>query len=93
MLYNYMAYYNVDVLLHKTRTHTLGYQTHKIPRLSKTNLDTDFKIMAISETWIKPHHISYNIPNYNLEQNFRLKKKRWWGSIILTQCIAFSTTK
>ena len=40
-----------------------------------SNLDTDFKIIAISETWIKPHHISYNIPNYNLEQNFRLKKR------------------
>ena len=34
-------YYNVDVLLHKTSMYTLGYQTHKIPRLfklSKTNI-------------------------------------------------------
>ena len=53
-----------------------------------SNLDNDFKIIAISETWIKPHHISYNIPNYNLEQNFRLKK-RWWCSIIRTQCMHY----
>ena len=40
-----------------------------------SNLDTDFKIIAISENLIKPHQISYNIPNYNLEHNFRLKKR------------------
>ena len=39
-----------------------------------SKLDTDLKIIAISETWIKPHHIGYNIPNYYLEQNLRLKK-------------------
>ena len=50
-----------------------------------SNLDTNFKISAISETWIKPHHISYNIPNYKLEQNFGLKKRD--GGV------ALSTTK
>ena len=33
------------------------------------------KIIAISETWIKPYHINYTIPNYNLEQDFRLHKR------------------
>ena len=31
-----ILHFNVNVLLHKTSTHTLGYQTHKIPRLSKS---------------------------------------------------------
>ena len=35
------------------------------------NLNTELKIVAISETWIKPFHINYNIPNYNIEQDFR----------------------
>ena len=33
-----ILYYSVDDLLHKTSTHTLGYQTHKMPRISKTNI-------------------------------------------------------
>ena len=48
-----------------------------------SKLDTDFKIIAISETWIKPQHISYNIPNYNLEQNFCLKKRGGGVSLYL----------
>ena len=39
------------------------------------NLNIELKIIAISETWIKPYHINYNIPNYNLEQDFRLHKR------------------
>ena len=33
-----ILYYSVDDLLHKTSTHTVGYQTHKMPRISKTNI-------------------------------------------------------
>ena len=40
-----------------------------------TNLELELKILAISETWIKPHHINYNIPNYNMEQDFRYHKR------------------
>ena len=39
------------------------------------NLNIELKIVAISETWIKPFHINYNIPNYNIEQDFRLQKR------------------
>ena len=39
------------------------------------NLDIELKIIAISETWIKPFHINYNIPNYNMEQEFRPNKR------------------
>ena len=38
-------------------------------------LDIDFKIIAFSETAINSSHINYNIPNYNVEMNFRKKKK------------------
>ena len=39
------------------------------------NLNVELKIVAISETWIKPFHINYNIPNYNIEQEFRLQTR------------------
>ena len=45
------------------------------------NLNIELKIVAISETWIKPFHINYNIPNYNIEQDFRLQKRR--GGVFL----------
>ena len=38
-------------------------------------LNVELKVIALSETWIKAHHISYNLPNYNMEQNYRLKKR------------------
>ena len=38
-------------------------------------LDVELKIIALSETWIKPHHINYNLSNYNMEQNYRIKKR------------------
>ena len=34
------------------------------------NWNTELKIVAISETWIKPFHINYNSPNYYIEQDF-----------------------
>ena len=40
-----------------------------------SNLNIELNIIAIYETWIKPYQINYNIPNYNLEQNFRLTKR------------------
>ena len=38
-------------------------------------LNVELKVIALSETWIKAHHISYNLPNYNMEQNYRIKKE------------------
>ena len=38
-------------------------------------LDVELKVIALSETWIKAHHINYNLPNYNMKQNYRIKKK------------------
>ena len=31
--------------------------------------------LAISEIWIKAHHTNYNLPNYNMEQNYRIKER------------------
>ena len=41
-------------------------------------IDIEFKIIALSETAINSTHISYNIPNYNMELDYR-KKKRGGG--------------
>ena len=38
-------------------------------------LDVELKVIAKSETWIKAHHNNYNLPNYNMEQNYRIKKR------------------
>ena len=38
-------------------------------------LDIYYKIIELSETTINSSHINYNIPNYNVEINFRKKKK------------------
>ena len=37
------------------------------------NLNIDFKIIALSETWLKPHHIGYIIPSYNIENELKIK--------------------
>ena len=39
------------------------------------NLDIDFNIIALSETWLKPHHIDYIIPSYNIENELRIKRR------------------
>ena len=39
------------------------------------HLNIDFKILALSETWLKPHHIDYIIPNYNIENELRIKRR------------------
>ena len=33
-------------------------------------LNTKFKIIALTETWLKDHHTNYTLPNYNFEQTF-----------------------
>ena len=39
------------------------------------NLDIEFKLIALSETWIKPYHIDYNMTHYSLEQDYRQKRE------------------
>ena len=39
------------------------------------NLNIELEIVAISKTCIKSFHINYNIPNYNIEQDFRLQNQ------------------
>lgn len=48
-------------------------------------LQMDFKIIAFSETAINSNHITYNIPNYNMEMDFRYKK-RGGGTSIYIHC-------
>ena len=59
------------------------------------NLNLVLKIAAISEISIKTFHIYYNIPNYNIEQDFRLKKTRMSGLFYLNNIIQniFRTSK
>ena len=39
------------------------------------NLDTEIKVIAISETWLKPSNINFNIHDYNMEHELRPKKR------------------
>ena len=39
------------------------------------SLDIVFKIIALSETWLKPYHADYIIPNYNAEKHIRFYKR------------------
>ena len=38
-------------------------------------LNTKFKIIALTETWLKDHHTNYTLPNYNFEQTFTPKAR------------------
>ena len=39
------------------------------------NLDIELKLIALSETWVKPYHIDYNMTHYSLEQDYRPEKE------------------
>ena len=41
------------------------------------HLNIDIKIIALTETWLKPHHIDYIISNYNIKNELRIKRLRW----------------
>ena len=34
-------------------------------------IDFDFKVLALTETWLKSYHTNYTIPNYTIEQDNR----------------------
>ena len=41
-------------------------------------LDTlkfNFKVLALTETWLKSYHTNYVIPNYNFEQDLRMHSR------------------
>ena len=45
-------------------------------------LDTlkfNFKVLALTETWLKPYHSNYVIPNYNFEQDLRMHSRGGGG--------------
>ena len=54
------------------------------------NLDIKLKIIAISETWLKPHHINYNIPGYNMEQQYRKNKRGGGVSLYLHNVLQYT---
>ena len=39
------------------------------------NLDIELKFIALSETWITPHHTDYNMTHNRLEQDYKQNKK------------------
>ena len=39
------------------------------------SLDFVFTIIAISETWLKPYHTDYIIPDYSIEKYIRVNKR------------------
>ena len=39
------------------------------------SLNIAFKMIGISETWLKPFHTNYIIPNYNNEKNIRVNNR------------------
>ena len=45
-------------------------------------LEIEFKMIALSETAINSTHAIYNIPNYNVDMNYR-ERKRGGGVSIL----------
>ena len=47
------------------------------------SLDIVFKIIAISETWLKPYHTEYIIPNYSIEKDIRFFKRGGGVSLYL----------
>ena len=38
-------------------------------------LNTKFKSIALTETWLKDYHTNYILPNFNFEQTFRPKAR------------------
>ena len=39
------------------------------------HLNIDFKIISLSEAWLKPHHIDDIIPSYNIVNELRIKRR------------------
>ena len=57
-------------------------------------LDTlliNFKIIALSETSINMNHTTYNIPSYNLEMNYREKRKGGGVSLYIHDSIQYKS--
>ena len=52
-------------------------------------LDIDFNIIALSETAINSTHALYNIPNYNVEMNYREKKRGGGVSMYINNILQY----
>ena len=57
------------------------------------HLNIDFKIIALSETWLKPHHIDYIIPNYNIENELRIKRRGGGVSLYIHNSLQYKVRK
>ena len=56
------------------------------------NLETEIKVIAISETWLKPSHINFNIPIYNMEQELHPKKRASGVALYLYNVLQYIET-
>ena len=55
---------------------TMSFPEHVIKLTSCIDsLDFVFKIIAISETWLKPYHTAYLIPNHSIEKDITVNKR------------------
>ena len=54
-------------------------------------LNIDFSIIALSETAINSTHVSYDIPNYNVEMNYREKKRGGGVSMYIHSILQYKT--
>ena len=53
------------------------------------SLDIVFKIIAISETWLKPYHTEYIIPNYSIQKDIRFFNCGGGGSLYLHHSLQY----
>ena len=53
------------------------------------NLETEIQVIAISETWLKPSHINFNIQNYNMVHERRPKKRAGGAALYLHNVLQY----
>ena len=54
------------------------------------NLETEIKVITISETWLKPSHINFNMQNYNMQYELRPKKRAGGVALYLHNVLHYS---
>ena len=52
-------------------------------------LNIAFKIIGISETWLKPFHTNYIIPNYNIEKDIRVNNRGGGVSLYIHRSLQY----
>ena len=53
------------------------------------NLETEIKIIAISETWLKLSHTNFNIQNYNMVHEHRPKRRAGGVALYLHKVLQY----